>query len=90
MQNILQRVIVEMATKNEILREVDEHSDTLRYVVIRQDGDSVRDILASVSASCAAMDLVSLAVYLLKSRNGGERDRFVQRHLERALKAAKD
>lgn len=90
MQCTLQRIDTDQPTQDEILREVDEHGDTLRYVLIRKDGDSVRDVLASVSVDCDPMDLVSLASYLLKIRNGEERDKLVQRLLEQAIRSARD
>lgn len=90
MQYTLQRIDTDQPTQSEILREVDEHKDTLRYVVVRQDADSVRDVLASVSTTCDPVDLVSLASYILKTRRGEERDRLVQRHLEQAIWAARD
>lgn len=52
----------------EILSEIDNDDEVMRYIVIRADGDSERDVLVSASPRCKPDDLAELADVLRQQR----------------------
>lgn len=52
----------------EILKEVDNGGEVMRYIVVRRDGDSERDVLASAAPGCKPDDLRQLADVMRQQR----------------------